>query len=207
MKNLIVFGAGAVGKFVAWNLELFEEPYNLVGFVDEDRSKAGGLLCGAPVFGREYLTPENIGGTSVIVAVSSPEVKARVAGELESLGALFPNLVARTSWISNGVTIGRGILVYPGCAIDYETSIGDFVTINQCCSIGHNAMVGDYATISPGVCLGGHTTVGEGAFLGIGCCTRQGVGIGARSVIGGQAMVIGDVEPGKTVTGVPGKVR
>jgi sugar O-acyltransferase (sialic acid O-acetyltransferase NeuD family) len=207
MNDLIIYGAGAIGKFVAYNLDLFEGSYNLLGFVDNDDSKAGGRLCGLPVMSRDYLTSRDVEDLCVVIAISRPAAKAHIAEKLLPRGVMFPNFVARGAWLSRGVILGHGVLVYPGSSIDHETEIGNFVTINAGCAIGHNARLGDYATISPGVCLGGHTTVGRGAFLGIGCCTKQGVEIGARSVVGGQAMLIGDVGPEKTVVGVPGKVK
>ncbi len=208
MKNdLIIYGAGAIGKFVALNLDLFEGDWNLLGFVDNDDSKAGGTLCGLPVMGRASLATLHTESLSAVVAISRPAAKAHIAERLRVLGVRFPSFVARGSWLSRGVTLGHGVLIYPGTSIDHETEIGNFVTINAGCAIGHNARLGDYVTISPGVCLGGYTTIGRGAFLGIGCCTKQGVEIGARSVVGGQAMLIGNVEAEKTVVGVPGKIK
>ncbi len=208
MNDLIIYGAGAIGKFVAHNIDLFEGSWNILGFVDNDDSKAGGRLCGLPILSRDHLASRDIEGLNAVIAISRPAAKAHIAEKLKARGVVFPNFVARGSWLSNGVvTLGRGVLIYPGTSIDHETEIGNFVTINAGCAIGHNAQVGDFATISPGVCLGGYTTVGRGAFLGIGCCTKQGVEIGARSVVGGQAMLIGNVDAEKTVVGVPGKVK
>ncbi len=207
MKDLIIYGAGDVGKFVAWNYEIFGERYRLIGMVDDDPRKADGEVCGLPVWGSRWFDERPLDGLCVVVAISSPEAKARIAAALEPRGVLFPTLIARRTWISKEVRIGRGTLVYPNCSVEHETQIGDFVTINAGCTVGHNVRVGDFATVSPGVHLGGFTDIGEGAFLGIGCCTRQGVKIGARSIVGGQAMVTGDIGPGETAVGVPAKIK
>ena len=207
MKDLIIYGAGDVGKFVAWNHELFGERYRLLGMVDDDPHKAGTQVCGLPVLERRWLDERPLDGLCVFIGISSPEAKARIAAGLEPRGVLFPTLIARSTWLSKEVSIGRGTLVYPNCSIEHETGLGDFVTINAGCTIGHNVTIGNFATISPGVHLGGFTDIGEGAFMGIGCCTRQGVSIGARTVIGGQAMVTTNIGSDEVAVGVPSKIR
>lgn len=203
MKNLIILGAGDVGKFLAYNQSLFEEQYNLLGFWDEDPAKVGTRLCGLPVLGMEYLDAAAPGTLHAAVAMSCPAAKRAVTEKLRPYGLHFPNFIARGSWLSGGITLGQGVIIYPNCSIAHETVIGNFVTVNAGCTLGHNTQIGDYANLSPGVHLAGFTRVGELADLGIGCCTRQRTEIGARSVVGGQAMLIDNVEPGRTVVGVP----
>lgn len=206
MKDLIIYGAGDVGKFIAYNLDLFDGEYNLLGFIDDDKGKTGGEICGLPVFGSDYLQANDTRGLSVAIAINSPAAKEAVVKKLEPYKLAFPNFIARNSWLSNGVTLGNGIIIYPNCSINYETEIGNFATINAGCAIGHNAGIGDYSSLAPVVGLGGFTRIGRGANLGIGCCTKQGVEIGAGCVIGGQAMVIENIPAGRTAVGVPAKV-
>lgn len=207
MKKLMVFGAGDLGKFLAYNLDLFHESYNLLGFMDEDERKVGGLLCGLPVFGMDYLDANDAGGLHLAIAISSSVAKRSVVKKLEPYGILFPNFIAKGSWLSKGVTLGCGNIIYPNCSVDYETEIGDFVTINAGCTIGHNNGIGSYANLSPGVNLAGFTRIGEGANLGIGCCSRQGIEVGAYGIIGGQAMLIENVASGGLAVGVPAKIK
>jgi sugar O-acyltransferase (sialic acid O-acetyltransferase NeuD family) len=217
MKDLIIYGAGDVGKFIAYNLDLFEERWRFLAMVDDDPAKDGSRVCGVEVWSRERLFDRPLEDVCVAIAICDPAAKRRIADDLSSRGVRFPALIARgsggeggghrsgCSWISHGVTLGRGVIIYPGNTVEHETVIGDFATINAGCTVGHNVRIGSFATLSPGVHLAGRTTVGEGAFLGIGSCTRQGVSLGAGCVVGGQAMVTHDVEAGKTVVGVPAK--
>lgn len=206
MKNLIVFGAGDLGKFIVYNIDMFDNKYNILGFMDEDMSKVGGELCGLPILGTDYLYTNKINGLCMVIAVSSPEAKAKISKKLKSYDIEFPNFIAPSSWISKGVKLGQGILIYPDSSIDFETEIDDFVTINAGCSVGHNVTIGQFSTLAPGVNLAGFTKIEQSADLGIGCCSIQRIKIGKHSVIGGQAMLIKDVEPGRTVAGVPAKI-
>jgi acetyltransferase EpsM len=203
MDDLIIYGAGAVAGFVVLNPDLFDRRWRVVAMVDDDPAKVGTSVWGVEVWSRQRLDSMSLRGVAMLVAIASPGVRERMVGELEARGARFPDFVARGSWISAGVTIGRGVVIYPGCAVEHETRVDNFAIINAGCTIGHNARVGEYATISPGVHLAGHTQVGRGAFLGIGCCTRQGVEIGPGAVVGGQAMVLNNVEGNTTVVGLP----
>lgn len=206
MKNLIVFGAGDLGKFIVYNIEMFDSKYNILGFIDEDLNKVGGELCGLPIFDIDYLRLNKIDNLCIVIAMSAPTAKETIYKKLMPYDAEYPNFISPKSWFSKGVKIGRGVLIYPETSIDFETEIGDFVTINAGCSIGHNVTIGQFSTLSPGVNLAGFTEIEEKASLGIGCCSIQKIKIGSCSIIGGQAMLTEDVEPGRTVVGVPAKI-
>ena len=206
MKNLIVFGAGDVGKFIVYNIDLFNEEYNILGFMDDDECKVGKELCGLPVFGIDYLRLNMTDNLSMVIAISSPVAKEIIVNKLKPYNLEFPIFISSNSWLSKGVTTGCGIIIYPNTSVNYESEINDFVTINAGCSIGHNVKIGRFSTLAPGVSLAGFTEIEENANLGIGCCSRQKVKIGHGSVIGGQAMLIKDVESGRTAAGVPAKI-
>lgn len=206
MKDLIVFGAGDLGKFIVYNIKMFDDDYNLLGFMDEDVNKVGGELCGLPIFDIDYLQSNKIDDLCIVIAMSSPAAKEAISKKLKSYSVKFPNFISPNSWLSKGVKIGQGVLIFPENSINFETEIGDFVTINAGCSIGHNVTIGQYSTLAPAVNLAGFTKIEEKANLGIGCSSIQKVKIGSCSIIGGQAMLIKDVEPGRTVVGVPAKI-
>lgn len=207
MKDLIIFGAGDLGKFIAYNLDIFHSQYNLLGFMDEDPIKVGTQLCRLPVLAMDCLNSIDTSQLCMVVAISSPIVKELIVKKLEPYRVEFPNFIAKNSWLSNEVTIGYGNIIYPNCSVDYHTEIKNFVTINAGCTIGHNVNIGHFANLSPGVNLAGFTFVGQGANLGIGCCSRQGIEIGNYSIVGGQAMLIKNVESNKTVVGVPAIIK
>ena len=52
MKDLIIIGAGNVGGFLALNQKLFDNQYNIIGFLDDDINKIGKELWNIPVLGR-----------------------------------------------------------------------------------------------------------------------------------------------------------
>jgi sugar O-acyltransferase (sialic acid O-acetyltransferase NeuD family) len=133
-------------------------------------------------------------------------VKFKIVKRLEEYGVYFPNFIAKNVWVSNNVNLGKGIILYPGVSINYESVIGDFVIMNMNCAVGHNCTVESYTTLAPGVNLGGYTHIEESASIGIGVSTIQKVRVGKSSIVGGQSMLVKNVTPGSTVVGVPAKV-
>ena len=119
----------------------------------------------------------------------------------------FPNFIAENTWISNSVAVGKGIIIYPGVAINHESEIGDFVIINMNCAIGHNTKIEKCSSLAPGVNFAGFTHVGPYSEIGIGTATTQQIKIGEGSVIGGQSMVICNTEAYATYVGVPAKKK
>lgn len=115
---------------------------------------------------------------------------ARVLG---FLGRLFTNVD-----IHPGATIGRRFFVDHGAGV----------------VIGETAEIGDDVTLYQGVTLGGtslakgkrHPTLEDGVLVGCGAKVLGAHVIGTGARIGANSVVIGDVPPGMTVVGIPGRV-
>ena len=204
---LYIIGAGSVGGHVACNFSGYHlSGYTLTGFLDDDPGKQGEDFYGYPVLGNtgEALELESAG---IVLGIAFPSAKAAIAERLSANKNLeYPVLIHEKAWVSREVTIGRGSIVYPGTAINYGSSVGNFVICNMNCSLGHHTTVKNFASLAPGVNTGGHTTIGEGVDVGIGSSTLQNVVIGNYSVIGGQAMVTRSIPARSVAVGVPANV-
>lgn len=206
MEKLLIIGAGSVGKFVAYNIDQFIQSYEIIGFLDDDSSKHNTSIAGFPVLGSTDKLPEYSGKDIAIVwGIAFPSVKMKLFANYKDLSFKFPNFIAKDAWISEGVTLGRGCIIYPGTAINYETAIGDFVVINMNCSLGHNCIIESFSSLAPGVNLGGNTVIGSCVEMGIGSSTVQSVKINDDAIVGGQAMVISEIPNAAIAVGIPAK--
>ena len=205
-EDLIIIGAGNVGGFLAYNLKTF--PYNVLGFLDDDPEKHGKVFYGYPVLGGvdDITKYFDKGSLNVIVGIANPKIKRAIVEKYERLPVLFPKIIMEDVWVSEKVTIGEGVILYPGVSINFESTIGDFVIINMNCAIGHNCHISEYSTLAPSVSLAGFTHLENCVDMGINSSTLQNVRIGNSAVIGGMAMVIDDIPSNCTAVGVPAKV-
>jgi len=203
--KLYIIGAGSVGGHIAHNIQGYGSRYEIAGLLDDDPDKIGKEMFGYSVIGPvdEALLLENV---HVAVGIAFPKIKKTIVQKLSKNKTLiYPTLVHEKAWVSGGVLIGKGSVIYPGTCINYGSEIGDYVVMNMNCALGHHTVVGNYTSFAPGVQTGGHTHIGEVADLGIGTSTVQHITIGQGAVTGGQSMIIEDVKSRATVVGVPAR--
>lgn len=208
MKKLIIIGAGSVGKFIAYNIDSFQDSFSVVGFVDDDITKHGVNIAGYPVLGsidllKEYSKKEY----AVVVGIAFPKVKRKIVDRIKDLDFEYPSFISNNAWLSKEVTVGMGSILYPGVSINYETTIGDFVVMNMNCAIGHNCIIHSYTSLAPGGNLAGCTILHEAVDFGIGAATKQSTHVFEGAIIGGQAMITQNVVANTVVVGVPGKIK
>jgi sugar O-acyltransferase (sialic acid O-acetyltransferase NeuD family) len=208
--TLHVFGAGGHGREVAWlAAEVLGDDVGIVFLVD-DEAYLTGPVDGHPV---RLLTEATARpGDTYVVAVGDADLRKRAAASCADLGLAPATLVHPRVERSATVSIGPGSVVAAGCVLTTNIEIGRHVHVNVGCTISHDALVGDYVTISPGVHVAGHVTLEEGCFLGIGATVLNGTAgarlvVGAGAVVAAGACVIGDVDPGTLVAGVPAVVK
>lgn len=205
-KKLLIIGAGSVGKFIAYNINEFTQPYDIIGFLDDDFQKHNTIMAGFPVLGPVSMLEEFSGKEIAIVwGIAFPKIKQQLFEKYKNLTFDFPSFISKDAWISRNVEIGCGVIIYPGTSINYECTIDDFVVINMNCSLGHNSGVGHFSSLAPGVNFAGYTTVGRSVEIGIGVSTIQRVAINDYAVIGGQSMVVKDVDSNDIIAGIPAR--
>ncbi|MGE6219790.1 NeuD/PglB/VioB family sugar acetyltransferase [Nubsella zeaxanthinifaciens] len=207
MKKIVIIGAGSVGGHIASNLSLYGIEGRLIGFLDDDTAKQGSEFCGFPILGGvSWLLDKT--DLAVVIGIAFPRIKALILNKLAANPTFeFPTLVAGNAWLSNGTTLGKGVVIYPGTCINYGAQIGDFVVMNMNCSVGHHCLIDSFSSLAPNVSLGGHTKVGFSVELGIGCSTLQGVTIGNKTIIGAQCLVHQNLPENIVAVGVPATIK
>jgi serine O-acetyltransferase len=113
-------------------------------------------------------------------------------------------------WLSQCTRFWTGIEIHPAAQLGRRI----FIDHGMGVIIGETAVVGDDVTIYQGATLGGtgnecgkrHPTIEEGAIIGVGAAVLGNITVGARSRVGGGAVVVHDVPPDCTVVGIPGHI-
>lgn len=208
MKDLIIFGAGGLGRetlFQIQEMNRVKPEYRILGFAD-DRCY-GTVVDGYPVLCDTQGLLIRSEDTFVVIAVGNPRARRQIYSALRVNPYLFfPNIVAPNAVCSDRVQMGKGCLIGFGAVLTVDITIGDFVLISNSCNIGHDAVLRDFATLYPAVHVSGNDTIGEGCEIGVGSSIIQGLNVGDGAILGAGCAVVRDIPPHCTAVGVPAKV-
>ena len=206
MKDIVIIGAGGFGREVAWLIEDINKvnnEWNIVGFVDDNKSIQGTEINGYKVVGDiDWLEKQEV---FVVNAIGDPVIKKKVMDKLDGSKNKYPVLIHPSVICSDRVSFGEGSIICAGNIITVNVEIGKHVIINLDCTIGHDANIGDYSTVLPSVNVSGFVKTEECVSVGTGSAIIQGVNIGRNTVVGAGAVVVKDLPANCTAVGSPAK--
>ncbi|HYU45137.1 MAG TPA: NeuD/PglB/VioB family sugar acetyltransferase [Terriglobales bacterium] len=204
-RKVFCYGASGHGKVVADILAL--SGAELLGFVDDDATKAGAQLAGVPVMETPTALPDLLAaGAAAVVTIGSNQARTAKARELEQLGFKLASAIHPSAVVARDVAVGGGTVIMAGAIVNSGSRIGASVIVNTAATVDHDCVLADGAHISPGANLAGGVVVGGNTHVGIRASVIQGIRIGAGSIVGAGAVVIRDVPPGVTVVGNPARI-
>ena len=191
MKDIVIIGAGGIGREVAWIIEEINEvkhTWNIVGFVDDNIEMHNKELNGYKVLGGLDILEKLESKPEVIVAIANCKVKKDIVAKLNNRFD-FATVIYPTVRVSKYIEIGQGTIIYPGVILTVNTKIGNHVVISGNCGIGHDTVIGDFSSVLWESCFSGFDVVGEECFVGVGTKVAQGVRIAdGRRVFNGHTL-------------------
>lgn len=201
---LVIYGAGGLGRELVFLIR--RTGSSILGFLD-DKIPSGSYVNGIPVLGALSWLQEN--KAELVLAFGKPSLKEDIfakikSNELISLSQPMIDPDARVlDW--DNIQIGLGSVITAGVAITANVKIGQCTLINLNSTIGHDVNIGDFSTLMPGCHISGNVNIGRRVLIGSGAVILGGIHIGDDAVVGAGSVVNRDVEPGKTVVGVPAR--
>lgn len=196
MKDILIIGAGGIGRETAWIIEEINEvkpTWNLLGYIDENSEIHGKELNGYKVLGGLEVLEKLEEKPYVVVAIANCSVKKSIVTKLGEKYN-FATIIYPTVKVSKFIQIGQGTIMYPGVILTVNTKIGNHVLISGNCTIGHDTVIGDYSSVLWGSNFSGYDTVGESCFIGVGTKVIQGINISKENKISAGITVIEDVK-------------
>lgn len=208
MKNIVIIGAGGVGREVSLIIQQInelEQTWNLLGFIDNNTDNWGKVINGYSVIGGidslEFLSND----TYIVIAIANYKVKKNIVNKINNKFK-FATIVHPKVWIHDYMTVGEGTIIYEGAILTANIEIGNHVIISPKCGVGHDSIIKDYVSLLWNVNVSGNDLIEEGVMMGSGSTVIQGKKIGKGSIIGAGAVVVNDIESFSTAVGVPAKV-
>ena len=196
MKDILIIGAGGIGRETAWIIEEINEvkpTWNLLGYIDENSEMHGKELNGYKVLGSLEVLEKLEEKPYVVVAIANCSVKKSIVTKLGEKYN-FATIIYPTVKVSKFIQIGQGTIIYPGVTLTVNTKIGNHVLISGNCGIGHDTVIGDYSSVLWGSNFSGYDTVGESCFIGVGTKVIQGINISKENKISAGITVLEDVK-------------
>jgi len=208
MIDIVICGAGGHAIIL---LDLLERTnsYRIMGLIGTE-SELKESLMGYPVFkGEQYLDHFfNQGIIHIALGIgglTDNSKRMSVYQKLKLMGFILPNIIDSSAIISQYVTFGDAVIIFPGVIINAEVSIGNNVIIATGSSIDHESVIKDHVLVSAGVTIGAGNVINESALIGQGSKLISHVAVGKGVLVGAGAVVVTDIIEAGTYIGIPAK--
>lgn len=207
MKNLIIIGAGGMGRQVSLFAKIcngYQKEYVIKGFLDDNPNAMVGFEEFPPLLGSidDYeIQPDDIFFNSI----GDVAAKKKCINKILGRGGDFITLIHPTASISEGTTVGRGCMISARAGIGTESEVGDFCLIQDNAIIGHDVHVGNFCRIDCNVVIIAGVTLEDDVCIHTSSVINHNVHIGEGAKVGALSFVIRNVKPGTVVQGNPAK--
>lgn len=210
-KKLLLFPFGGNAREALMTVLAINErkkEWDIVGFIDDDKSRHGKECCGVKVLGgRETLN--EFPDAFVLAVPGSPTsypIRNEIIGSLNLDESRFAKIIHPSVAIAPDATIGHNTLMMPNVVISCGVTIGSHCVFLPNTVVSHDSRVDDYCCLGSNISVSGSVKIGAGCYIGSGTRMRENITIGGRSLIGLGSNVISDVEAGVVAAGNPARV-
>jgi sugar O-acyltransferase (sialic acid O-acetyltransferase NeuD family) len=209
MKNLIIIGAGGMGREV-YNLAIqcksYNKDYIVKGFLDNNKNALDGFGdYYPPILGdvNNYIIEDN---DTFVCSIGNVFQRKENIDNIIAKGGCFLSLIHPTVLINPTAKLGEGSIIFPYAQIGSNAVIGDFVLIQSFAGIAHDVILGNYVRVDIYVLCIGDVKIGNNVTIHTGAIINHKVVVGDNATVGAASFVIKSVKEGITVFGNPARV-
>lgn len=206
MKNLIIIGAGGMGRTIFSNAQEsigFNESFVIKGFIDDNLQALQDFPNYPPVIStiKDYIPTEG----DVFVSSIGGEARRPCMEEIIRRGGEFIELIHKTARVYTNAKLGKGNFIGAYSVIGNDAVIGDYNMIQSYTVIGHDAKIGNWNRIDTHVTCVGGIVVEDDANIHTSAVISHNVRVETGAHVGALSFVIRKVKAGTTVMGIPAK--
>lgn len=198
MKNIVIIGAGDLGKEVVWLIEDINKvkpTYLILGFLDDDEEKIGGEFYGYRVLGKVADLAGLTASTplSVVIAIQDGSIRHKIVYEVGE-NVVWESIIHPTAVIASTSPVGKGSIVFPQVTVSVDTALGDFNLYYIHATICNDCHIGSYVSIMTGAAISERAEIGDECFLAAGSTVYPHKRLGRKVEVGVEAAVSKDYD-------------
>ena len=206
MKNLIIIGAGGMGRTLYSNaLECvgYGEKFVVKGFIDDNLQALDAFPNYPPIIGtiKEYAPQED----DVFVSSIGGASRKACMEEIIRRGGEFQELIHQTARIYTNAKLGKGNFIGAYSVIGNDAVVGDYNMIQSYTVIGHDAKIGNWNRIDTHVTCVGGIVIEDEVNIHTSAVISHNVRVETGAHVGALSFVFRKVKAGTTVMGNPAK--
>lgn len=203
MKNIVIIGAGDLGKEIVWLIEDINKrqpTYLILGFLDDDREKTGAEFYGYKVLGGTEQLKELSAKMplSAVVAIQDGSVRKKIVEEHPEFSR-WETIIHPTAVIASTSVVGKGSIFFPQVTVSVDSRLGSFGLYYIHSIICNDCKIGDYVSVMSGASISEHVEIGDECFFAAGACVYPHKKIGNNVEVAVEATVEKDYEEGSRV--------
>lgn len=196
MKNIVIIGAGDLGKEVVWLIEDINKnkpTYVIKGFLDDDPMKANSIFYGYKVLGGTELLEKmgELWQTYAVIAIQDGGVRKQIAEQHPEFQH-WESIIHPSAVIAYSSVVAEGCILFPQVTVSVESTLGSFGLYYIHSTVCNNCRIGEYVSIMSGASVMERAVVGSESFLAAGSCVYPHVRLGHRAKVGIEATVSDD---------------
>lgn len=205
MKNIVVIGAGDLGRELVWMIEDINKvkpTYVILGFLDMDGRKLGKEFYGYEVLGTE-MRLEELGrerDACAVIAIQEGSIRRKIHNEHRGF-TKWETVIHPSAVIANSAKVGRGSIFFPQVTVSVDTVLGGFGLYYIHSTVCNDCEVGDYVSVMSGAQVSERVKIREGSYLAAGAAVYPNVVVGRDVRVGVGAIVSKDQTDGSEVAG------
>lgn len=176
MKNIVIIGAGDLGKEVVWLIEDInkEKPtYLILGFLDDDMTKAGSEFYGYKVLGdtEQLKTLSEKMPLCAVIAIQDGKVRKKIYDSYPEFHK-WESIIHPSAVIAPSSTIGAGSMFFPHTTVSVDTHIGAFGLFYIHSTICNDCNIGSFVSVMANAFISERANVGNGCYVSAGQCIQ-----------------------------------
>jgi sugar O-acyltransferase (sialic acid O-acetyltransferase NeuD family) len=209
-ESIVIVGCGGHGRelyaVVAAVNEAGGAPWRVAGFLDDAPSDVN-LGClerlGLPWLGPNAALADL--DAHYVIGIGDPRVRAGVAAQLAPLRRPAARLVHPAATVGPANDLAGGVVLFAGARVTTNVTLAGHVHLSANATVGHDAVLGECVQVNPLAAVSGNCRIGREVLIGANASVLQGRTVGDGATVGANACVVRDVEPERTVKGVPAR--